>query len=104
MEVIIFLVRGMKWTTTSQYGALREYSLESGHLKVIYSDVFYCSYTHQIGTNHIIAIDPEGGPYLGIGTTISNGDHAFVIRSILSEKNDRRNKKVTVLLDVNRVQ
>ena len=94
----------MKWTTTSRYGTLREYSEESGRLKVICHDVLYCSYTHQISTDHIVAIDPDGGPYLGIGTTLSNGVRSFVIRGILSEKNDRRNKKVTVLLDVNCVQ
>ena len=104
MDVLLFLVRGMKWTTISRHGTLREYSEESGRLHVICHDVLYCSYTHHVSTDHIIAIDPDGGPYLGVGTTLFNGDHSFVILGILSEKNDRRNKKLTVLLDVNCVQ
>ena len=96
----------MKWTATSRYGKLRtyEYFQESHTLTVVCYNVLYCSYSNDVGSSEIKAVDPDGGPYLGIGTIVYKGDKSFIIRKIISEKNDYQTKKVTVVLDVSCVQ
>ena len=102
----LFLVRySMKWVDKGRNGHLREYEYSEEHnlLKVICHRVLYCSYTQKVGSEKIIAVDPDGGPHFRIGRTIYNGDNLFMIRDIVSEINNHKSKKLTIVLDVTRV-
>jgi len=95
----------MKWFNKSQYGNLREYeySEESKQLKVLCHNVMYCSYTQSTVSNKVNAVDPDGGPCLKVGGKVYYGDHTFLICDIISETNNHKSKKITVILDVTRV-
>jgi len=95
----------MKWLDKSRYGHLREYeySEEKNQLKVICHHVMYCSYTQMVDSDKIIGIDPDGGPCLEVNRNVYNGDERFLIRDIVSEDNNHKSKKLTILLEVTRV-
>jgi len=85
----------MKWTTISRYGARRDYSEHLGQLTVTCHEVQYQSISST--ANDILSIDPDGGPYLGIGTTLYNG--TWTIRKIVSHHHNRIKRRLTVVLD-----
>ena len=92
----------MKWTDTCRYGTLREYeySEETHRITMTCHHVVYYSFSLKTGTEHVVSIDPDGGPNLGIGGTITHGEKKITIRDIVSHTHNRKKKRLVIVLDV----
>ena len=91
----------LKWTDTSRYHSFREYEIskEDTTLTVICHDV---SYSFSEKEKEIISVDPVGGPYLAVGTVITNiQNQKWVIQRIISHK--KRGDNLIFVFDIQRV-
>jgi hypothetical protein len=72
----------IRWTDTSRFGSLRSYAVYDDTLTVMCHGV--SSYSFSTGADqHVISVDPVGGPRLFIGKTLEHKGHAWTIKSIL---------------------
>lgn len=98
----------IKWNVTSRYATPREFTYhpEKGEVCIVCKDVLYVSYStgnDPITSAKIITlVDPDGGPFLGKGTRLYPPEPhpALKIVSILEEKFDHTNKRLTVNVSV----
>lgn len=89
----------MKWTNTCRYGNLREYeySQESNRLTIQCHNVLYYSFSLD-NEDHVVSIDPDGGPTIAIGGIIPQTH--ITIRDIVSHAHKRLAKLLIIILDV----
>lgn len=91
-----------EWTETSRYDSLRLYTYDSERLEVtlICHDVRYISYAPGN-----MAVDPDGGPYIGRGTRLYPPPPHSGLRivRINKEKYDHAKKCLTVCVTVEEV-
>lgn len=94
----------IQWSVTSRYATPREFTYypEKGEVTIVCNDVIYVSYSTDkdpiTRSTILVAVDPDGGPYLGKGTRLyPPAPHpALKIVSILEETFDHTNKCLTV--------
>jgi hypothetical protein len=87
----------LQWISKSRYGDVRTfiYDAEKQEICMSCKDVCYTSYsTGQ--KNEVVAIDPDGGPYLGVGGFIYTEPSGpiFRILRILFHSQIKQNLKV----------
>ena len=87
----------LQWISKSRYGDVRTfiYDAEKQEICMSCKDVLYSSYsTGQNG--QVVAIDPDGGPYLGVGGFIYTepSGPVFRILRILSHSQTKKDLKV----------
>jgi hypothetical protein len=72
------------WKDSSRYGAIRlfEWSKDKQYITITCYDTLCYSCTNC--KDKIIAINPDGGPYFGVGSVISHQKQSFIITSIVS--------------------
>lgn len=102
----------IKWTGKSRYGSPRSYTYDSEQLQVIVicHDVLYVSYTmdnrSRMGQEEVpMAVDPDGGPYLGKGVRLypPSPHSGLRIVKINKEKYEHAKKCLTVCVTVEEV-
>jgi hypothetical protein len=72
----------MRWTDTSRFGSLRSYDVYDDTLTVMCRGV--SSYSFSIDADqHVISVDPVGGPRLFVGKTLEHGGYTWTIKSIM---------------------
>lgn len=75
----------MRWSETSRTGTIRIYVVKDDTLTVIGHDVG--SYAFSLDSNgKVTSVDPDGGPYLSIGTIVRD---KWVITRVLSHRKNR---------------
>ena len=80
----------MKWSETSRHGSLRTYEISDMILTVTCHKVTQYAYSLD-NENHVQSVDPDGGPYLSVGSVIGN----WIIEEILSH---RKNKSIATFV------
>ena len=97
----------IEWTVKSRYNTPRcfTYFPEKGEVVIVCKDVLYVSYSTgkypDTQAELLVAVDPDGGPYLGKGTRLYPPEpSALKIVSILEENYDRSKKRLTVKVTV----
>jgi hypothetical protein len=61
----------MHWSETSRAGTNRIYAVKGSLLTVTCHDI--TSYAFSLDSNkNVTSVDPDGGPYLSVGTTIQD--------------------------------
>jgi glutamine synthetase len=85
----------LRWTDKSRHNSLREYEISETTLTVKCRNVSYYSFTEN---NEIRSVDPDGGPYLAIGTVVGK---KWIIKRIVSHKKKRRDLIVVFEVDLN---
>lgn len=96
------------WSVTSRYHTPREFSYfpKSDEVVIVCKEVLYVSYStsKDLDTQAVllVAVDPDGGPYLGRGTRLYPPDPhpALSILSILEETYNHSKKCLTVKVSV----
>jgi hypothetical protein len=79
-----------EWNDTSRYGSPRHFIFDGkDQITVTCNDVLYTSFSQDRGGN-LSALDPNGGPYLGVKGTIVAPTRKFRILDILSYTNKAR--------------
>jgi len=87
------------WSNTSRYSALRHYELLDTSLTITCYNVLSCSFSTGPDNVILTSVDPDGGPYLSIGSYITHDDIKLKINNIVSYT--RKNKNVGIIvLDV----
>lgn len=82
-------------TTFSRYNEKREWKLlDNNIIEFIAYNVVYCNVTGQ--PYDIKSIDPDGGPFIGIGDTISIGDNKYKVLQIVKYIHDVDDDILTV--------
>ena len=101
----------LQWTSKSRYGDVRTftYMADKSELHVHCENTLCVSYSSD-GRRFqtvdvapvIVAVDPDGGPYLGIGTRIyrDGSNDIFCVKSILSECFQNKKRVLDVVLAV----
>ena len=60
-----------RWSETSRAGTIRIYTVKDSLLTVICYDI--TSYAFSLDSNeNVTSVDPDGGPYLSVGSIIRN--------------------------------
>ncbi len=79
-----------EWTESSRYGAPRHFVFDgTDKVTVTCKDVLYTSFTqNQSGT--LSAVDPDGGPFMSLGGTLSSMTRKFRILEIVSHYSNKR--------------
>ena len=97
----------IQWTERSRFHGLRTfvYHAETKEIHIKCDDVECVTYSSGIRPDDdsipkITSVDPDGGPYLGVGTTIHCGATVFRILRIVSEKFCSKKKRLDVVLSV----
>jgi hypothetical protein len=79
-----------EWTESSRYGAPRHFVFDgTDTVTVTCKDVLYTSFTQE-PKGELSAIDPDGGPFMRIGGTLSSMSRTFRILAILSHVSNKR--------------
>lgn len=83
--------RSMKWSETSRHGSLRTYEISDMILTVTCHDVTQYSYSLD-AEQRVRSVDPEGGPYLSVGSIVHE---MWVICEIVSH---HKNKSIATFV------
>jgi hypothetical protein len=79
-----------EWTESSRYGAPRHFVFDgTDQITVTCKDVLYTSFT-QDKKGALSAVDPDGGPFMMIGGTLSSMARKFRILAIRSHSSYKR--------------
>jgi hypothetical protein len=79
-----------EWTESSRYGAPRHFVFDgTDTVTVTCKDVLYTSFT-QNQKGELSAVDPDGGPFMAVGRTLSSMTRTFRILAILSHLSKKR--------------
>ena len=92
----------IQWTEKSRFGGLRTfvYHAEKSEIHIQYDDVMCVTYSSGKRHDEITSVDPDGGPYLGVGMTVHCGPTVYRILRIVSEKFCSKKKRLDVVLSV----
>ena len=87
------------WTEQSRYHTLRKYTvIAPDQIEMFCHDVLYCSFGGS--PTYITSIDPDGGPYLSIGTII----RSYQIKRIVSYQPWKGKDKIRIVLEVAHIE
>lgn len=97
----------IQWTEKSRFGGLRTfvYHVEKSEIHIQCDDVMCVTYSSgkrraDGSIPELTSVDPDGGPYLGVGMDIHGGSTVFRILRILSEKFSSKKERLDVVLSV----
>ena len=92
----------MNMSITSRYGDKRKFELNNDILTVECYNVIY--YSFSLSTHKkIVSIDPDGGPYLGIGNIFYFNDKKLKIIDIIDYQDIIDKKKLVITLKVEEI-
>ena len=76
-----------RWSETSRAGTLRIYVVNKSTMTVICHDI--TSYAFSLDSNQIVtSVDPDGGPYLSVGSLIRDKWTITRVKSHRKNKSD----------------